>query len=108
MNAWKIPPAVEDRIRKRDKHCVYCHIKMKRMLYTSGSPNRKATIEHINNNDLRPWNTLNIVMCCGRCNTSKRDKKLLQWFETDYCKKRKISRRTVAAPVKKWLGANDK
>ena len=53
MNRWGIPDGLEKKIRKRDKLCVYCHIKLKEHPRTIGVPRSKATWEHINNNDLR-------------------------------------------------------
>jgi hypothetical protein len=101
MNRWHIPEGLADEIRKRDKLCVYCRIKLREYPHTRGVPRDKATWEHINNNDLR--SPINIVRCCGACNTSKGVKKLLTWFESEYCRKKNINEKTVAAVVKTWL-----
>jgi len=101
MNRWGIPDAVEKKVRKRDKLCVYCHIKLREYPRAIGVPRNKATWEHINNDDLRL--AINVVRYCGACNTSKGTKTLLQWFESEYCKERNINERTVRAAVKNWL-----
>ena len=66
-----------------------------------GVPRNKATWEHIDNDDLR--SETNIVRCCGACNTSKGAKKLAEWFESEYCRKRNISEKTVSPAVRRWL-----
>lgn len=101
MNRWNIPDWVEDKIRKRDKLCVYCRAVLKEYRHARGVPRNKATWEHIDNDDLR--SAANIVRCCGACNTSKGAKKLVEWFESEYCKKKKISERTVLPVVRNWL-----
>jgi hypothetical protein len=103
MNAWGIAAEAEARIRKRDRRCVYCRTKMRVRAKARGVPPDKATWEHIDNNDLRPTNLMNIAICCGRCNSSKGAKKILKWFESDYCIKNNISAGTVAPVVKRWL-----
>ena len=65
-----------------------------------------ATIEHFNNDG--PLNEkYNVAICCRRCNSSKGTMALLAWFETPYCRerKKKISWKTVAKPVKEYLRA---
>ena len=101
MNKWGIDPEVERRVRKRDKRCVYCHAAMKERPRARGVPRNKATWEHIDNNDLR--SDTNVVRCCGACNTSKGAKRLSDWFESEYCKRKKINETTVSAVVKNWL-----
>jgi 5-methylcytosine-specific restriction endonuclease McrA len=103
MIDWNIPAGYEAKIRKRDKRCVYCHVKMKPHPKRRGVPSDKATWEHINNNDVNPNHLINIVICCGRCNSSKGAKKLQKWFESDYCKQNKINQKTVSPAVRKWL-----
>jgi len=90
-----------DKVRERDKTCVYCH---KDMLfpYDRNKPTNSATIEHLNH--LPPWNNIKTVaMCCGSCNSSRGALTLPEWFEKEYCKTRDINSRTVAGPVKKYL-----
>ena len=90
-----------DKIRARDTTCVYCH---KEMIKPNNNGSRKdwATIEHLNH--LSPWNNSStVVICCGSCNSSRGNKKLLDWFKTSYCKKRNINENTVAKPVKEYI-----
>jgi hypothetical protein len=101
MNRWGIPERLEGRIRKRDKLCVYCHIRLREYPRRTGVPRNKATWEHINNDDL--GSAINIVRCCGACNTSKGAKKLAEWFKSEYCKKKNINEKTVRTVVKIWL-----
>ena len=61
-----------------------------------------ATWEHIVN-DARIINRGNITRCCFSCNSSKGTKKLSDWLESDYCKKRGITTDTVAEVVKRAL-----
>ena len=89
-----------------NKKCVYCH---KKMIYPTPKNNRKdnATIEHLN--EKPPFyvkdglKIKDIVICCGSCNSSRRDKQLSVWFKSDYCKSRNINGKTVAKPVKDYL-----
>jgi len=60
------------------------------------------TIEHLNY--LPPWNNpATVVICCWRCNSSRGNKKLEDWLETDYCILKKITLDTVAEPVRKYI-----
>lgn len=61
-----------------------------------------ATWEHIIN-DARIISRENIARCCVSCNSSKGTKKLSDWLESDYCKKRGINGETVAEVVKQAL-----
>lgn len=100
-NLYGIPKQELEKIRARDKVCVYCH---KKMLGTTVSDNRRewATIEHLNH--LPPWNNPSTVaICCGSCNSSRGQKKLLDWFKTPYCVERSINEKTVAEIVKNYL-----
>jgi hypothetical protein len=101
MNRWNIPDQLEEKIRKRDKVCVYCRIVLKEYRHVRGVPRNTATWEHIDNDDLR--SASNIVRCCGACNTSKGAKKIAKWFESEYCKRKNINERTVLPVVRNWL-----
>jgi hypothetical protein len=103
MNKWGIPASLETKIRRRDKLCAYCRVVMKEYPHARGVPKNKATWEHIDNSDLNPHSVNNIVRCCGACNTSKGTKKLLEWFESEYCKDKNINENTVSVVVRKWL-----
>jgi uncharacterized protein (TIGR04141 family) len=45
----------------------------------------------------------NIARCCVVCNSSKGTKKLSDWIQSSYCKKRGVNKDTVAEVVKKEL-----
>ncbi|PYU14506.1 MAG: HNH endonuclease [Acidobacteria bacterium] len=102
MNRWKIPDWLEHKIRKRDKRCVFCRTPMKELRHARGVSRSKATWEHLDNN-VRHRTETNIVRCCGACNSSKGAKKLVTWFQSDYCKEKNINARTVSPIVKSWL-----
>jgi hypothetical protein len=106
VNRWNIPDGLEEKIRKRDKLCVYCHVELKDYSHAPGVQKNKATWEHIDNDDLR--SVTNIVRCCGACNSSKGAKKLLEWFESEYCQKKNINEKTVLFVVRNWLRHRDK
>ena len=93
MNIWGIPDWLEEKVKKRDRLCAYCRIKLKEYPFTKGTPKDKVTLEHINN-DGSP-SEQNIVMCCASCNASKGTKKLSDWFNSDYCKEKKINKKTI-------------
>jgi hypothetical protein len=103
-NQYGLPEKELEKIRIRDKTCVYCH---KKMLDTSSSNRRDwATIEHLNY--LPPWNNpATVAICCGSCNSSRGQKKLMDWFKSQYCLDRNINKKTVAEPVKIFIKAKD-
>lgn len=106
-NKYGIPEGELNKIRKRDKTCVYCHKKM--MDSSSGDNYRKdwATIEHLN--DLPPWNNPSTVaICCFSCNASRSDKKILDWFMTTYCTEKNINYNTVTEPVRDYIDSYEK
>ena len=98
-NRWKIPDALEREIIDRDRCCVYCGIAFGS---TDSRRAAKPTWEHIVN-DARIVNRNNIARCCVSCNASKGTKALADWFESDYCRGRGISKNTVADVVKRAL-----
>src|ERR1700752_108083 len=91
-NRWGIPKKIEDEIRARDKHCVFCHVSMRRASRARSASD--ATIEHFDN-DGPLGKKYNVAICCRGCNSSKGTKKLLPWFKTPYCRKRRIDENTV-------------
>ncbi|CBE69658.1 MAG: HNH endonuclease [Candidatus Methylomirabilis oxygeniifera] len=100
MNNWNIPDWLEKEVKDRDRSCVYCRIDF---LGTSNRTRKSiATWEHIVN-DARIINRENIARCCFSCNSSKGTKKLFDWLESNYCKKRGITKDTVAGVVKRAL-----
>jgi len=100
MNQWDIPAWLEREVRQRDKKCVYCRIPMLESPPAHGSRKSVATWEHIIN-DARIVTRENIARCCASCNSSKGTKKLSDWLESDYCKKRGITKDTVAEVVRR-------
>jgi len=100
-NIYGLPEDKIDEIRARDKTCIYCH---KVMIKPSSEGNRKdwATIEHLNH--LPPWNNpATVAICCASCNSSRSNKKIIDWFKTSYCTERNINYDTVANPVKDYI-----
>jgi hypothetical protein len=96
-NTYGISERDERRIRTRDKHCVYCRVKFRKL-----PPRKSATIEHFKNNG--PFRTYyNIAICCCGCNSSKSRKNLRRWLASPYCKRKGISETTVAKPVRDYL-----
>lgn len=62
------------------------------------------SIEHLNY--LPPWNNpKTVTICCWSCNSSRGNKKLMNWFKTQYCLDRNINENTVAEPVRKYIRA---
>ncbi len=102
MNHWGIPDWLEREVKERDKTCVYCGIQMIEQTPPSGSRKAVATWEHIVN-DAKIVTRENIVRCCIACNSSKGTKTLSEWLQSRYCKKRGISKDTVAEIVKDAL-----
>ena len=99
MNRWSIPEWLDLEIRQRDRKCVYCRTPMFESSSLGGSRKFVATWEHIIN-DARIITRENIARCCASCNSSKGTKELSVWIESTYCKRRGISRETVADIVK--------
>jgi hypothetical protein len=104
MNNWGIPDWLEEEVRQRDKTCVYCGIQMIEMMPPGGTREAVATWEHIIN-DASIVTRENIARCCVACNSSKGAKKLSDWIQSSYCKKRGITQDTVAEVVKEALRA---
>lgn len=101
MKKWNIPDWLEREVKDRDTHCVYCRVELGLCKETRKS---MATWEHIVN-DARIVNRENIARCCSACNSSKGTKKLSDWLASDYCRRRGITRDTVAKVVKQALAA---
>ena len=91
MNRWNIPDWLEREVILRDKACVYCGT----IFGADGRIGNRPSWEHIVN-DARIINRENICLCCRSCNSSKGVKLLEVWIESAYCKRRNISRETVA------------
>ena len=102
MNRWGIPKSLEEEVKARDKVCIYCGAPLLEVVSPDSSRKSIATWEHIIN-DASIITRENIARCCAACNSSKGTKTLSDWLNSDYCKKKGISPRTVATIVKKAL-----
>ena len=102
MNRWGIPGRLEEEITRRDAACIYCGIQMVDRCPPGGSRRAVATWEHIIN-DARIVTRENIARCCAACNSSRETKKLADWLQSDYCKRRGINEDSVAEVVRKAL-----
>lgn len=101
-NSWNIPDELEEKVRQRDKLCVYCRVEMKVHRHAKGTPRDKATFEHIDNDEFN-ISEGNITLCCAACNSSKGAKRLVDWLESEYCKEKNISKETVAKVIQEYL-----
>ena len=100
-NKYNLPEDKLEKIKKRDKRCVYCYKKMVNPK-KGGKHSDWATIEHLNH--LPPWDNIDtIAMCCGSCNSSRRNRKITEWFKNKYCIERNINYKTVADSVKSYI-----
>ena len=99
MTRWNIPDWLEREVVARDGACVYCGIEF---ISTNETRKSKPTWEHIVN-DARIINRENIARCCCSCNACKGGKDLANWLESDYCKKRGITKDSVAEVVRRAL-----
>jgi hypothetical protein len=102
MNTWNIPEWLENKVRARDKKCVYCGVEMLQKLPRSSPRKTVATWEHIIN-DARIITRENIALCCSACNSSKGQKTLADWLNSPYCVKRGVNENTVAEIVRDAL-----
>jgi hypothetical protein len=109
-NRFGITEGDEQALRERDRTCVYCHNPMKtfaEIMARGGSRRDLASIEHLNFDE--PFfvkdglRIEDVVLCCCPCNSSRRDRRLWQWFRSEYCRTRNINVDTVAEPVRKYL-----
>ena len=107
MNNWGIPIWLEKKVQERDKTCVYCGIRMIEEMPPRGPRRNVATWEHIIN-DASIVTLENIARCCVACNSSKGSKKLSDWIQSSYCKKRSINKETVAEVVREALRVHAK
>ena len=102
MNRWNIPDWLEQEVITRDTHCVYCGVEMQQAMPRHGSRKTAATWEHILNDETIITRE-NIARCCVACNASKGKKQLSKWMESDYCKRKGITKSTVAEIIKRAL-----
>ena len=100
-NKYGLPESEVDRVRARDKRCVYCGKEMVKPIRGKSSRDW-ATIEHLNH--IPPWNNPEtIAISCGSCNSSRGQKPILEWFETAYCREKGINPTTVSQPVLNYI-----
>ena len=110
-NKFGIPEEIEQRIRCKDKVCVYC---LKTMIYPcTGNKQRDwATIEHFREKGPFYWKEglkeEDLAICCGSCNSSRGKNKIRDWFKTMYCLNKKINEKTVEQAVKEYIKKNEK
>jgi hypothetical protein len=98
---YDIPDRIVRHVARRDQSCVYCKLR-----YRIGTHSRKnlASWEHLDHNSLNHPQMWNIALCCGGCNSSRGPKGLAEWFDSAYCRNKKISKRTVAPVIRRYLG----
>ena len=99
MNRWNIPAWLETEVLLRDTSCIYCRIDFS---IPAASRGEKPSWEHIVN-DETIINRQNISRCCMSCNSSKGAKNVAIWHESAYCKRKGISKLTVAQVVREAL-----
>lgn len=102
MNNWGIPDWLEQEVKERDKTCVYCGTEMIERITPNSRRKAVATWEHIINNT-SIISRENIARCCAACNSSKGAKRLNDWLKSSYCRRRGITKGTVAEVVKNAL-----
>jgi hypothetical protein len=94
MNSYNIPEEIEMEVRSRDKKCVYCGRQFNEKV--------RPSIEHIIN-DVNIISLDNIAICCMACNSSKSNKKLSEWINSEYCKNNNINYKNVSDVIKRAL-----
>jgi hypothetical protein len=97
---YKIPDRVVKHVARRDKSCVYCKLRFR---IGARSRSNLASWEHMDDYSVDFPKVWNIALCCGRCNTNRGPKALADWFDSEYCKEKNISRHTVAPVIRKYL-----
>jgi len=97
---YDIPDQVVRHVTRRDKFCVYCKLRFR---IGARSRNNLASWEHMDGYSVKHPKVWNIALCCGRCNNSRGPKGLAEWFDSEYCRKKNISRQTVAPVIRRYL-----
>ncbi len=95
-NRWGIPAPLEQKIRRRDKRCVYCGA------FFRADSRRKVSWEHIDNDENHICEE-NVVLCCKSCNSSKGAKTLSEWLDSPFCEKNKITPSTMSEIIRRYL-----
>jgi hypothetical protein len=99
---YKIPIELFEKIRMRDKECVYCHREMKEYPHHRGCPSDKATIEHMDGDSVTNPQEWNVAICCHSCNASRK-KDHRTWFASKYCLDRHINESRVSEVVREYM-----
>lgn len=93
--------------QERFKTCAYCGQTMHAHQGVKGCPKDKVTIEHLNRNGPFRWSKgvreVELVLCCGACNSSRGTKILSDWFNSNYCRRIGIGVTSVAEEVRRYL-----
>lgn len=92
---FKVSDEVTDLVIERDQICIYTGSQ-----FVSGDYALRATVEHIDN-DLQNVTADNIGLCTSSSNSSKGQKSLKSWFNSQYCRDRNINYNTVAPVVRR-------
>ena len=102
MSRWNILSWMEREVIERDRYCIYCHVPL-----GAGAGNRSlASWEHKHIvNGAKIVTRTNIAPCYRSCNSSKGAKPLVEWLESAYCKRLRITTDTVADIVNHALGS---
>jgi hypothetical protein len=100
-NNYGLPKIELQKIFERDSVCVYCKKVMKSHIINNLRSDW-FTIEHLNY--VAPWNNPDTVtICCWSCNSSRGNKKIRDWFKTQYCLNKNINYSTVSNVVQEYL-----
>jgi hypothetical protein len=100
-NKYGLPVDKLAKIKERDEVCVYCKKIMLEHVVENPRPDWYS-IEHLNY--LPPWNNPNtVVICCWSCNSSRGNKRLMDWFGSEYCHRHSINIETVSETVRNYI-----
>jgi len=84
-----------EKIQQQYSSCAYCWAK------------EELTFEHIISIKQQGQHTKeNIIICCKKCNSSKQDRTLLNWFTLLYCKRKNINLQTIHPYVQQYYLGN--
>jgi hypothetical protein len=97
---YAIPERIVRNVARRDKSCVYCKLRFR---IGARSRSNLASWEHMDDDSVKHPKVWNIALCCGSCNASRGPKAFDEWFQSAYCRMKKISRQTVAPVIRRYL-----
>ncbi len=98
---WQISRELAQTVISRDEVCIYCR---REFQFSPGPRAACPSWEHIENK-LSLVNVENIALCCVGCNASKGTKPLAHWLNSNYCKERGITERSMAPVASAHLAA---